>query len=88
MFKELVHCILFNLLKSKQFHEVGRAISILHVKKLRPINLTQCVPSHTAKYVVGLSLDHEPSESTDRILFTRPLENLLGEDHRLGPVKA
>lgn len=52
MFKELVHCILFNPLKSKQFHEVGRTITMLHMKKLWLINLMQCVPNHIAKYVV------------------------------------
>lgn len=87
MFKDPVHCILFNPLKSKQFHEVGRAITILHVKKLRLINLTPCVPNHIAKFVVVPTLDHETSGSMDCI-FATTRENLLGEVCRLVPVTA
>ena len=85
MFKELVHCILFNPLKSKQFHKVGTAITVLHVKKLRLINLTSCVPNHIAKFVLVSTLDHEPSGSIGCI-FSITRESLLGEDCRLAPV--
>lgn len=88
MFEGLVHCILFNPLKSKQFHEVGRTITTLHVKRLRLINRVQCVPNHIAKYVVRLNLDCESFDATHYTLSTRPLEDLLGEDLRLVPVTA